>query len=102
MDKYWNNYVGVVKKYAVFEGRASRREFWMFVLANLIIGVVANIVSPTLGMLYDLFVLIPSLALGARRLHDIGRSGWWLLIGLIPFIGAIILIIMFVQPSKRA
>jgi uncharacterized membrane protein YhaH (DUF805 family) len=101
MNKYWNNYVGVVKKYAVFEGRASRRELWMFVLANLIIGVVANIVSPTLGMLYDLFVLIPSFALGARRLHDIGRSGWWLLIGLIPFIGAIILIIMFAQPSKR-
>lgn len=102
MNAFWNNYVRVLKKYTIFEGRAGMREFWMFVLVNLIFGLVANIISPTLGMLYSLFVFLPSLAVAARRLHDAGRSGWWLLIGLVPFIGAIVLIILFVQPSKRS
>lgn len=102
MNAYWNNYVRVLKKYAIFEGRASRREFWMFLLANLLLGIVAHIISPTFGMLYSLFVFLPSLAVAVRRLHDAGRSGWWMLIGFIPFIGTIVLIILFVQPSKRS
>lgn len=96
--------VGVVfSKYATFSGRARRPEYWYFVLFNFLVGlalVVADIIifgvqnelSP-LNSLYSLAVLIPSLAVGARRLHDIGRSGWWQLIVLIPIVGIIVLIV---------
>lgn len=98
-------YVDVLKKYAVFQGRAARREYWMFVLFQFIISIVLGIVAgliriPILSTLYGLATLIPSLAVGARRLHDTGRSGWWLLIGLIPLIGTIILIVFFVFDSQ--
>ncbi len=73
-----------------------------FAIIGLIIGVLVGALSHSLSSLYSLFMIIPSLAVGARRLHDTGRSGWWQLIALIPFIGAIILIIWFAQPSKRA
>lgn len=102
-----NNYVGVLKNYAVFSGRASRAEFWWFVLINLIISVVLSIISLIIGdkngilsTLYSLAILIPSLAVGVRRLHDIGKSGWWLLIALIPIIGSIILIVFYVMDSQ--
>jgi len=101
-----NWYIEVLKKYAVFTGRARRKEYWMFFLVNLIIGLVLAIIegmlgSPgILGLLYSLAVLIPAIAVGVRRLHDTNRSGWWLLIGLIPVIGAIVLIIFFVQDSQ--
>jgi uncharacterized membrane protein YhaH (DUF805 family) len=105
-------FLGALKKYAVFEGRARRREYWFYVLFVLIISIVLNIVdrftgtysaaygAGLLGGLFSLAILIPSLAVGARRLHDTGRSGWWLLIGLIPFIGAIVLIVFFVIDSQ--
>ena len=100
-------YVEVLKKYAVFNGRAHRTEYWMFTLVNLIVAFVlglflafAGILGTVLGYLYSLAVLLPSLAVGARRLHDTGRSGWWLLIGLIPLIGTIILLIYLVQDSQ--
>ena len=93
-------YVEVLKKYAVFEGRASREEFWMYTLVNFIVSVVLHLVSGVLGGLYSLAVLVPSLAVGARRLHDTGRSGWLLLIGLIPLIGIIVLIVFWVQDSQ--
>jgi len=102
MNEYWNNYVSVLKKYAVFDGKAGRLEFWSFVLVNLIIGIVIGFISSGLSSLYSLVVLIPSLAVGARRLHDTGRSGWWQLIGLVPVVGIIVLIIFFAQPSKRS
>jgi uncharacterized membrane protein YhaH (DUF805 family) len=103
-------YLGVLKKYAEFKGRARRREFWMFALFNFIISLVLSIIDRVignpemglgiLGTLYALAVLLPSLAVGVRRLHDTGRSGWWLLIGLIPCIGLIVLIIFTVEDSQ--
>ena len=104
-------FLGALKKYAVFEGRARRREYWFFVLFAVLIQVVLNVVDRMLGMysaengigilggLFSLAILIPSLAVGARRLHDTGRSGWWLLIWLVPVIGWIVLIIFFVLDS---
>jgi uncharacterized membrane protein YhaH (DUF805 family) len=100
-----NEYLTVLKKYATFSGRARRKEFWMFVLINFIIMVILSALDMALGIgllsgLYALGVLIPSLAVGARRLHDIGRTGWWQLIGIIPLIGLIVLIIFFVMDSN--
>ena len=105
-----NWYVEVLKKYAVFEGRAGRQEFWMFVLFNLIISLALGIADAILGTrigtgssstgvlggLYSLAVLIPSLAVTVRRLHDTGRSGWWWFIGLVPFVGWIVLLVFMV------
>lgn len=105
-------YVRVLKKYAVFTGRARRTEYWMFVLFNVIISICLYVIdgaitgfslethSSVLQTIYGLAVLVPSLAVGARRLHDTGRTGWWLLIGLVPCIGAIVLIIFMVQDSQ--
>ena len=101
-----NWYLAVLKKYADFKGRARRKELWMFVLFNLIIAIVLGVVDTMIGMpgvlggIYALAVLIPSLAVGARRLHDIGRTGWWQLIGLVPVIGVIVLIIFYVMDSN--
>lgn len=98
-------YIGAWKKYADFTGRARRKEFWMFFLFNLIVSVGMNLVDMALGSmlvgtLYSLAVFLPSLAIGARRLHDTGRSGWWQLIALIPIIGIIILIVFYCQDSQ--
>jgi len=107
-----NWYLEVWKKYAVFNGRSRRKEYWYFVLFNLIVGMALGLVDSMTGMynyeaglgllsgVYSLAVIIPGIAVGVRRLHDTGRSGWWLLIGLIPFIGAIVLIVFCVQDSQ--
>jgi uncharacterized membrane protein YhaH (DUF805 family) len=105
-------YLEVLKKYVVFDGRAHRTEFWMFVLVNLIISILLTIVDVAIGTygagggllsgIYSLAVLLPSLAVGARRLHDVGRSGWWLLLGLIPIVGIIILIVWWAQEGDAA
>ena len=99
-------YLEVLKKYAVFDGRARRKEYWMFLLFNLIITFVLYFIERlasgpgVLGGLYDLAVLLPTIAVGVRRLHDTNRNGWWLLIGLIPVIGTIVLIVFMVQDSQ--
>jgi uncharacterized membrane protein YhaH (DUF805 family) len=100
-----NYYTDVLKKYAVFDGRARRKEYWMFVLFNAIASMILGIVdtaihSPLLGIVYALGVLIPSLAVAVRRLHDTGRSGWWILIGLVPIVGTVILIVFMVMDSQ--
>jgi len=87
-------------KYADFNGRASRPEFWWFVLATVIVSLVLNILHLSIiGLLVNLALIVPSFAVGARRLHDIGKSGWFQLVWLIPFIGWILLIYWLVQPS---
>ena len=100
-----NWYLDVLKKkYADFSGRAHRTEFWMFTLFNIIIAVVVLIIDMfiTGGLIYALYwlaVLVPSIALGARRLHDTDKSGWMLLLGLIPLVG-LVLIYFFVIDSQ--
>jgi uncharacterized membrane protein YhaH (DUF805 family) len=91
-------YLAVLKQYAVFQGRARRKEYWMFTLFNIIAYIACSIVDGVLGMMlftpiYALAVLLPSLAVTIRRLHDTDRSGWWILIALVPAIGGIILLI---------
>ncbi|MBI4962563.1 MAG: DUF805 domain-containing protein [Desulfomonile tiedjei] len=99
-------YLQVLQKYAVFSGRAQRTEYWMFVLFNLVITVLLYVIEGLvggpgiLGGIYSLAVLIPSIAVTVRRLHDTNRSGWWWLIGLIPLIGFIVLIVFTVQDSQ--
>ncbi|MEK3721443.1 DUF805 domain-containing protein [Paenibacillus sp. FSL H8-0034] len=95
------------KNYAGFQGRARRKEYWMFFLFSTIFSIVAAILDSIVNLnsilagLYSLAILLPSLAVGCRRLHDTGRSGWWLLISLIPLIGSIILIVFLCQDSDE-
>jgi len=93
-----NNYVG-------FSGRARRSEFWFFILFNVCAQIAASIVDvviasiigfSALALLVSLALFLPGLAVSVRRLHDIDRSGWWILIGLIPIVGIIMLIIWYV------
>lgn len=102
-----------LKKYADFTGRAPRAEYWWFVLLYVVGYFVASILDSILSLgsmfyaygpitlLFLLAILVPSLAVGARRLHDTDRSGWWLLIGLIPLIGAIVLLVFFVSEGTQ-
>src|SRR5690349_7399879 len=98
--------VVVVDRYAQFDGRARRPEFWWYVLINWIIGAVfgilgqASVVFSIIGGIYSLAVLCPGLAVGIRRLHDVGRSGWWVLLALIPIVGWIVLIVFCAAPSQ--
>ncbi len=106
-----NWYLEVLKKYATFSGRARRTEYWMFTLVNAIIGFIISFVEGLLGLsndiggvilsgIYGLGILLPSLAVSVRRLQDTGRSGWWILLGLIPIVGWIMLIIFLVKDSE--
>jgi uncharacterized membrane protein YhaH (DUF805 family) len=95
----------VFSKYATFNGRARRSEFWWFTLFAVIVYVIALIIdaaakSPVIFLLVALALLLPSLAVTARRLHDTGRTAWWILIGVIPVIGPIILLIFECQDSQ--
>ncbi len=100
-----NHYLTVLKKYATFTGRARRTEYWMFALLNIIIAVVLGVVDTVIGSpgilggIYVLAVLLPSIAVGIRRLHDTGRSGWWLLIVFVPLVGAIVFLVFTVMDS---
>ncbi|MBV7407620.1 DUF805 domain-containing protein [Maritimibacter sp. DP1N21-5] len=117
----------VFSKYAVFKGRSRRAELWWFVLfcfiVNIVLGVVDSVLfgtttetgslatgdynfssstdTPILSMIFGLATLIPSIAVGVRRLHDINKSGWWILIGLIPLIGIIILIVWYAKAGDK-
>jgi len=102
---YWK--LVVLERYAKFDGRAARPEFWWFVLANFLIGIVFNILGQVsdvffyVSLLYSLAVLVPYLAVAVRRLHDTDKSGWWLLIGLVPCVGIIVLIVFFATEGTR-
>ena len=99
-------------KYVVFSGRARRSEFWWFFLFTVLVSIVASILDAILGTEYggstsggvintiaSLALILPSIAVGIRRLHDTSRTGWWILIGLIPFVGWIVLIVLYVLDS---
>lgn len=110
-----NWYLKVMKNYAVFSGRARRKEYWMFYLFNMIFLFVAavldnilditfkvetiygtqNLLYGYLYILYALAIIVPNLAVSVRRLHDVGKSGWFILIGLIPIVGGIWLLVLF-------
>jgi len=102
-------YLEVLRKYTEFTGRGHRTEFWMFTLWSLVVSVALAVVDIAVGTdgeyvglfsgIYTLLVLLPTLAVGARRLHDIGRTGWWQLLAFIPLVGIIILIIWWAQPG---
>lgn len=107
-----NWYLDVLKnKYVAFNGRARRTEYWMFTLFNVIASIVLMIIDNVLGTisattglgllggLYTLAILLPSIAVSIRRLHDTDRSGWWLLVALVPFIGGIVLLVFMVMDS---
>jgi uncharacterized membrane protein YhaH (DUF805 family) len=105
-------YLEVLKKYAVFEGRARRKEYWFFILFNMIAAFLLGLIDGMIGSfstkvniglfsgIYLLVILIPGLAVSVRRLHDTSRSGWWLLIALVPIIGGIVLFIFTLLDSK--
>ncbi len=98
-------YLAVLRNYTGFSGRASRTEFWMFTLVNFVIGLVLYLLVfaahafVILLFVYYLAVLLPSLAVGFRRLHDTDRTAWWLLLDLIPLIGPIVLLVFFCTDS---
>jgi uncharacterized membrane protein YhaH (DUF805 family) len=105
-NKCFNYALTVLKKYADFSGRASRAEFWCFFLFCIIAEIILLILDSMLntgGILFSIFVLavfIPTIAVEVRRLHDIGKSGWFLLLIFIPIIGPIILLIWFIKDSQ--
>ena len=106
-----NWYVAVLQKYFDFGGRARRAEYWNFVLFNMIASILLIVVDQVIGTgslesgtgllsgIYTLAVLLPSLGVSVRRLHDTGRSGWWLLISLVPLVGLIVLLIFTISDS---
>jgi uncharacterized membrane protein YhaH (DUF805 family) len=108
-----NWYLKVLKQYADFSGRARRKEYWMFVLFNFIFCFAAMILDNLFGtvidgmpygviyILYALAMMIPGLAVGVRRLHDVGKSGWFYLVVFIPLIGAIWLLVLFVTEGNQ-
>lgn len=89
------------RKYADFNGRAARPEFWWWVLFVIVVGIVLGSINERLAQLFSLATILPNIAVTARRLHDIDRSGWWQLVGLIPVIGWIIVVYWCAQPSKE-
>ena len=106
-----NWYLEVLKKYAVFSGRARRKEYWFFALFNVIFIIALTLIDVSAGLydvvadigllsgLYSLAVFVPSIAVSVRRLHDTDRTGWWLLIAFIPLIGAIVLLVFALLDS---
>lgn len=106
MEKF-EYYKEALRNYAVFSGRANRAQYWYFVLFNLIISILLSLLDSailnsnnSIGMIssfYSLALIVPSFAIATRRLHDIGKSGWWQLIVLLPLVGWIILIVLLAR-----
>lgn len=96
-------FIGALKQYADFTGRARRKEYWMFILIYMIINIILAVLGlDAISALVGLALLIPSISIAARRLHDTSRSGWWQLIALIPVLGFIVLIVFLAQDSHDA
>ncbi|MCL9777138.1 DUF805 domain-containing protein [Vibrio methylphosphonaticus] len=108
----FNNYVDVLKNnYMNFKGRSTRKQYWSYILVSFVVALVLNIIDRIIGSgsdqfglfgtFYSLAVLLPTLAAGCRRLHDTGRSGYWLFLYLIPLIGALVLLVFFIFQSDH-
>ena len=99
-------YLTVIRQYVVFSGRSRRQEYWIFTLISTIISIALSVVDGIAGNpgilqgIYALAVVLPSLGVGIRRLHDTGRSAWWLLIVLIPILGWIALIVFYATDGE--
>jgi uncharacterized membrane protein YhaH (DUF805 family) len=103
-----NWYLDSWKKFATFGGRSRRKEFWIFLLGNMAISYILQLICGKLGMVgmvvqcvWALAYLIPSIAVAIRRMHDTGKSGWWTLINLVPFIGSIWFIVLTAKDSEQ-
>ncbi|MFK5973041.1 MAG: DUF805 domain-containing protein [Flavobacteriaceae bacterium] len=109
-----NWYIKVIKQYADFKGRARRREYWMFALFNIIVIMALLLVAGMIGsatdsvelvsipiMIYYVAIILPSIAVAVRRLHDINKSGWYYLVSLIPLIGGIWLLVLLCTEGER-
>jgi len=110
-------YIKVLKQYAVFSGRARRKEFWMYTLFTIIFTILAMVLDNILGLTisingesigygwmyiaYGLATLVPNISVAVRRLHDINKSGWWMLIALIPILGSIWLLVLEVTEGDK-
>lgn len=90
-----------LKKYVTFNGRASRPEYWYWTLFALLASIIAGIFGERISSAVSILLFLPSIAVAARRLHDIDRSGWWQLIALIPVVGWIVMLYWLVQPPKE-
>lgn len=107
-----NYYLKVLQNYTNFTGRARRKEYWCFVLFNILAVIVLSILDSSLGTvnvrkeygllssIYIVLVIVPSIAVAVRRLHDIGRSGWWFLLNFLPLLGSLILFVFFILDSQ--
>jgi uncharacterized membrane protein YhaH (DUF805 family) len=115
-------YIKVLKNYAVFSGRARRKEYWWFYLFNFIFILVLDLIGifiigpqihglilpiiyrliiiSSLTIIYELAVIVPAIAVGVRRLHDTNRSGWWYFISLVPLVGGIVLLVFLAMDSQ--
>ncbi|MGR5275105.1 DUF805 domain-containing protein [Vibrio rotiferianus] len=106
-------YYKVILNYTNFNGRARRQEYWYFtlvnVLVNLVMGIIDRVIGSVMqmdnfgffGVIYALFIMIPSIAVTVRRLHDSGRTGWWALIAFVPAIGILVLLYFLIQDSEE-
>lgn len=97
-------FIEALKKYADFTGRARRKEYWMFTAFYMVFYIACIVIDAAIGMvvlstIFSLALLVPTISIGARRLHDTGRSGWWQLIVLIPLVGLIIILVFLTQDS---
>lgn len=102
-----NYFIEALKKYAVFSGRARRKEYWMFALFATIISIVLAIIDyvigvQILGLVFSLAILLPGLGVTVRRLHDTGRSGWWFLFAFVPLVGCITLLVFVCLDGEAA
>ena len=108
MQEAFNWFTRQIRIYGTFDGRATRSEYWYWTLFSIIFSFAAGIVDAVIGTVslvsgvFWLAILVPTLAVSARRLHDIGKSGWWQLLYLIPGIGGLILLVFFCLPSQEA
>jgi len=103
--KYLQHYLAVLKKYIAFSGRAGREEFWSFAIVNMIVSAIIGQIDAAmglgiLGLIYMLAVLLPVLSVTVRRLHDTNRSGWMMLVALIPILGGLVLLYFMIQDGQ--